>query len=903
MTALMPASCVMEMSDVSKNTGEKVPMVFTASFSDTKISLVDGGDVWWQPWDAISVNGDTFYAMLNEPGPSCEFQGETVPATEYCAAYPAHMFEWIDGECQCSFGMWQWAAKGELPVSISAAKTSGLDNSFRFRSLLGYVKFTVTEEFSPVRRLEVLADGGEKLSLALARIDFSGDEPVLIDVEDEYAREVMTLYSEEGMEPGDYYIALNPGTYSQGLTFTFSTIDEKMVIKSINREITLRSGEIKYIGEIAEPEDLQDQLALERKVLMDFYNATGGDDWYDNTNWGSERPVSEWYGVTVDGMGYVSGLVFYGNNLVCEDLPASMTDLKRLRQLLLLEGDYKKIPEVIRNMRSLEEFSISGGAYTPLKCTIPEWIGEMTHLKALGLSGEFPEIPDEIANLRNLTSLGISGPWTIGGDLGGRLPDLSSLTKLKSLAINYFTLGIEIPEWIYDMTSLETLVMNNLDLKGEISEKIANLKNLDYLALQTNKLEGKIPERITELKGLSSLLLQENDLTGNVPAGFSEMKELLTLWLYGNRLSGRLPEDFEDNPNYDLWGVDQNVLLQQYGYGLVPFSDVYESCDYSMDGEVTVLQNATVGAGVDIVFTGDGFVDKDMAKGGNFDQAMSEALEYLFNLEPMKTYREYFNVYAVKAVSKNDRFAEGCQTALEAFLGEPPFVSGNDAKVMEYASKAPVKSLEGLTVAVILNANVYAGTTMMSVVDDSAISYVGMARVPSGSYPNSFEAILTHELIGHAFAKLGDEYVYRNEAYPMAGDLDWRNEVWIKTGYSANLDLTSDPELIRWAHMLKDERYSSYTGIVEGGDYYSYGIWRPERQSIMRDNDPYFNAPSREAIVKRIMQLSSEDFTFEDFAAKDIHSPLPYTRANYVERVFEPTHPPVVVHGLWNDVR
>lgn len=443
--------------------------------------------------------------------------------------------------------------------------------------------------------------------------------------------------------------------------------------------------------------------------------------------------------------------------------------------------------------------------------------------------------------------------------------------------------------------------MNNLDLKGEISEKIANLKNLDYLALQTNKLEGEIPDGITELTGLSALLLQENNLTGNVPEGFSNMKELITLWLYGNRLSGRLPEDFEDNPNYELWGVDQNVLLQQYGYVLTPFSDVYESSDYSMDGEVMVLQKATVGSGVDIVLVGDGFVDKDMVKDGKYDQAMNETLEYMFNLEPMKTYRDYFNVYAVKAVSKNDRFGKGCQTACGSVFGEPPFVSGNDAKVMEYASIAPVKSLDDLTVAVIINANVYAGTTSMNLMDDSAISYVGMFQAPSAAYPNSFEAVLTHELVGHAFAKLGDEYVYKNETYPMTGDLYWRNEAWITPGYYANLDITSDIELIRWTHMLQDERYSSYTGIVEGGDTYAYGIWRPESRSIMRDNDPYFNAPSREAIVKRIMQLSSEEFTFEKFATKDIHSPLPYTRSNYVENAFEPTHPPVIVKGPWRD--
>lgn len=905
MTAMAALSCMDELADASQeetSSGEKVEMTFSASFDgDTRTTLVNGTEVWWLPGDRIEVNGDMFWTTIDEAASSTEFTGETELADTYCAVSTYSYTEWSDGECYFDFSWWQWAAKDNLPVFLSAAKCDDVNGTFHFKNLLGYVKFTVIEEFSPIVSVEVQSNGGEAIALNTSKIDFSGVEPVLVDVEDQFPSDMITLGSESGMDPGNYYIAIAPGTFSKGLRFVFRTADDRVVVKNINKEITLDRGVIQNIGEIRMSENHQERIALERQALIDFYNAAGGDEWYDNTNWLSDRPVGDWSGVWVDEVGYVTGLEFYGNNLAFEDLPTSMANLENLKTLVLLEGNFAKIPDVIRDLKGLRHFGISGGAYTPLECEIPEWIGELTNLNTLGLSGDFPAIPDEITNLTNLTSLGISGPWTVGGDLGGKLPDLSNLNKLKSLSIIYYKLDIEIPDWIYDMTSLESLILNNIGLRGEISEKISNLKNLQDLGLQTNKLEGKIPDGITELTNLNSLQLQENNLTGNVPDGFSNLKNLMTLWLYGNRLSGRLPEDFEKNPNYDLWGVDQNVLLQQSGYGLVPFSDIYESSDYSKDGEVMVLQEAKVTNGVDIVLLGDGFVDKDMSKDGKFEQAMNEALEYLFNLEPMKTYRDYFNVYAVKAVSKNDRFTEGCHTAFESFFGEPPAVSGNDSKVIEYALKTPVKSVDDLTVAVILNSNVYAGMTSMNMTDNSAIAYVGMARDAYGAYSNSFEATFTHEVVGHALAKLGDEYVYRNESYPLAGDIRWRNEAWVKTGYSANLDLTSDPDQIRWAHMLKDERYSSYTGIVEGGDYYAYGIWRPEERSMMRNNDPYFNAPSREAIVKRIMKLAGEEYSFEKFAAKDIHNPLPYTRANYVEQPFEPTAPPVIINGSWRD--
>ena len=39
---------------------------------------------------------------------------------------------------------------------------------------------------------------------------------------------------------------------------------------------------------------------LEREALIAFYKATNGANWTKNTNWCSDKPLSEWYGVSVD---------------------------------------------------------------------------------------------------------------------------------------------------------------------------------------------------------------------------------------------------------------------------------------------------------------------------------------------------------------------------------------------------------------------------------------------------------------------------------------------------------------------------------------------------------------------------------------------------------------------------
>ena len=42
---------------------------------------------------------------------------------------------------------------------------------------------------------------------------------------------------------------------------------------------------------------------MDRAALVALYNATDGNSWSDNTNWLSDRPLGEWYGVTTDNPG------------------------------------------------------------------------------------------------------------------------------------------------------------------------------------------------------------------------------------------------------------------------------------------------------------------------------------------------------------------------------------------------------------------------------------------------------------------------------------------------------------------------------------------------------------------------------------------------------------------------
>lgn len=85
-----------------------------------------------------------------------------------------------------------------------------------------------------------------------------------------------------------------------------------------------------------------------------------------------------------------------------------------------------------------------------------------------------------------------------------------------------------------------------------------------------------------------------------------------------------------------------------------------------MDKQFETLQRATKGKGIDIVLIGEAFTDVDIAT-GYYKQVMEFAMESFFAIEPTKSYREYFNVHMVYAVSRDayiGAFDSGGQTAL-----------------------------------------------------------------------------------------------------------------------------------------------------------------------------------------------------------------------------------------------
>lgn len=326
----------------------------------------------------------------------------------------------------------------------------------------------------------------------------------------------------------------------------------------------------------------------------------------------------------------------------------------------------------------------------------------------------------------------------------------------------------------------------------------------------------------------------------------------------------------------------------------VSFTTINGSPDNSLDGNVNVIQSATVGDGIDIIIMGDGFTNSEFAD-GSYAERVNVAIENIFEEEPMKTLRNRFNVYSVMAVSKNNFSDDEAETAFSSNINYS-LITGDDEKVFKYAKKiqgVSGKTLRESVVIVILNTPSFAGTCWMYS-DNSAIAYCTY-----GENNVEFSQLINHEAIGHGFGKLEDEYsveVLGSDSIPEKRKAQYiRN--YSNYGWGANVDVTNDPRIIHWSHFLNDSMYAGLVGIYEGGiSYCPQGVWRSTENSIMNGSVSGFNPPSREAIYKRAMELSGATYSYADFRSYDAINRKVPEKSAYVNRAnFEPCHPPVFV--------
>ena len=91
-------------------------------------------------------------------------------------------------------------------------------------------------------------------------------------------------------------------------------------------------------------------MSEQREALIKIYNAAEGDGWYMNTNWCTDVPVGQWFGVTADENGNVTKLTLNKNNMTGV-LPDVFDKLPKLVSLNVSDNNLSgKIPSSLAFM-------------------------------------------------------------------------------------------------------------------------------------------------------------------------------------------------------------------------------------------------------------------------------------------------------------------------------------------------------------------------------------------------------------------------------------------------------------------------------------------------------------------------------------------------------------------------
>lgn len=717
-----------------------------------------------------------------------------------------------------------------------------------------------------------------------------------------------------------------------------------------------RDAEISDVDTITLHTAQYDSLAA-REALKEFYTKMNGPNWWYNDNWCSEKPIGEWYGVVDAGsagpwvaqlnlgyanikgeipncilrMGPLSNLVLMGH--IEGGLPEWLGDIYSLGTIIIGNGgEYGdggglsgEIPEKVWRLPRLQTLDLENNQYTgPLPEKMILYM--MDHIKDASMfciddndySGKVPESIKNHAKFKDFwPSFLIQGGHLDLSDVWGKIQaPVFTVKDMNGNTINMadvysthkYTLFYKGGWWCPWSRWLNETLIPLYNAYKEIDPswfEIVEFNHIDDYPTVEGSLDSYVAEKKIPWKTIREW--DYRNVYGHLMNyGFTPTIHLIDQ--QGNIVWTSLMNEQGMTPKTDEGAYYMNVIPYiQDKLGEVSFA--YTSTHFEEDGKVVTLQKATVGQGIDVFFMGDGFVDSDMTEGGKYERKMKEAMDTYFSIEPLKSLRDRFNVYYVKVVSKNNLYGDGFEHTFDA-VGD-----GYDANIQKaffYATCNERIMNRPYHINVIYNTEAQVGRSVTYQLDDGG--YV--AFVMDGIHPG----VLIHEGVGHGLGGLLDEYVESdNENLSLPDEKKTEADTfWEDYGRGANIDWRNDPSKVKWTKFINDSQYASETlGVYEGSWLYGYGCYRPTNNSLMREDDgsQKFNAPSREAIYKHVMQESEGEswiYNYETFVDFDEAGRAEFANAQKnasrgvlhkdTKSMKKLSAPPVFIKGTWRDM-
>ena len=307
------------------------------------------------------------------------------------------------------------------------------------------------------------------------------------------------------------------------------------------------------------------------------------------------------------------------------------------------------------------------------------------------------------------------------------------------------------------------------------------------------------------------------------------------------------------------------IVLKLKNQDYTTYTDVKQVAAEVKEDQKFTLQTASKGSkAIPIFLVGEGYNAEDIASGLYLND-MKEQMEHIFSIEPMKSYREYFTVSTAIACSP-----ESGIDGLSKF-------QGSNELVLQYAQQygIGIQGNEGNSTILVLRNSINTGFNGTALYDSDyrglAISWVAKSN---DVYPFDQKGFILRELVGTAFGKLGPEQVNHFTFMKACGcpgcNMTEQFEHYRSLGWWQNVSISGKLSELPWYHLIFDEKYAKYVDAYEGSMNHSRSAYRSENASVMGNQFiPYFNAISREILVKRIMEASGGTFDFNTWKQND----------------------------------
>lgn len=323
--ALVFASCQKE-APVSEATNPETPTaemnVITAKTAGTKVTTLDGVNVLWDNGDKIQLftrtwnEGTSKYdagwcdytTTLDAPSATASFvrdEANTNTVDNTSGKYLAinHKGATVvtqsrDYYAQIALNKEQVAKNGGDFVS-TLLYASSENSQFTFSHATAYLKFTVDNNTTPFKKLIVAPVNDSEYVVSRIQITFSGDvtcEPIPLNSSSKpYSQSSKTVSvttdDEAAFAPGTYHIAINTGTYADGLKLTFSNGSEDVVVTTPSN-VQMKAGDVANIGTVGKLDFPASTEKFEPSLYVENGENMGVVFWVDPTDPTKGKAVS-----------------------------------------------------------------------------------------------------------------------------------------------------------------------------------------------------------------------------------------------------------------------------------------------------------------------------------------------------------------------------------------------------------------------------------------------------------------------------------------------------------------------------------------------------------------------------------------------------------------------------------